>query len=73
MTGLRPGDVLAITPGKYSSANFSNLYGIAIINNGGLVTFTGRVDLGATQMSLFREPVIVLFSTDLILRAEVLQ
>ena len=47
MNGLQPGDVLAITPGKYGGGNFSNLYGISIINNGGLVTFTGKVDLGA--------------------------
>ena len=41
MSGLSAGDVLAITPGTYSSATFSNLSNISIINNGGLVTFTG--------------------------------
>ncbi len=46
MTGLNPGDVLAVTPGTYSSARFTNLSGIAIINNGGLVVFTGPVTIG---------------------------
>jgi len=45
MTGLTPGDVLAIRPGSYTGGNFSNLSGITIINNGGLVTFTGFVTL----------------------------
>ncbi|MDR3711586.1 MAG: PKD domain-containing protein [Puia sp.] len=41
MNGLNAGDVIAITPGTYSGANFSNLNGVSIINNGGLVNFTG--------------------------------
>lgn len=47
MNGLAPGDILAITPGKYSGAIFSNLNGITIINNKGIVTFTGKVELSA--------------------------
>src|SRR5579871_4359058 len=45
MSGLSSGDVLAIAPGTYSGATFSNLNGITIINNGGIVTFTGTVSL----------------------------
>jgi hypothetical protein len=45
MKGLEPGDVLAIAPGKYSGAIFSNLNGITIINHSGLVIFTGKVEL----------------------------
>ena len=41
MTGLSSGDRLLITPGTYSGANFSNLTNITILNNNGLVTFTG--------------------------------
>ena len=45
MNGLEPGDILAITPGKYAGGNFSDLKGISIINNNGLVTFNGKVEL----------------------------
>src|SRR5260221_11461402 len=47
MSGLNPGDVLAITPGTYNGGSFTNLSGITIINNGGLVTFTGLIRLSA--------------------------
>ncbi|MEI7628959.1 MAG: hypothetical protein WCJ80_12005, partial [Bacteroidota bacterium] len=51
MTGLISGDTLAITPGTYSGGgNFSNLHDITIINNGGIVTFTGTVNWGGTTM-----------------------
>ncbi|PWT74542.1 MAG: hypothetical protein C5B59_11015 [Bacteroidetes bacterium] len=43
MTGLAPGDVLAINPGTYSGGSFSNLTGITITNNGGTVIFTGTL------------------------------
>ena len=41
MSGLTSGDRLLITPGTYSGADFENLTNITIINNNGLVTFTG--------------------------------
>ena len=47
MSGLNPGDVLAIAPGSYSSATFANLNNITIINNGGVVAFTGEMALGS--------------------------
>jgi hypothetical protein len=51
MTGLISGDTLAITPGTYSGGGtFSNLHDITIINNGGVVTFTGTVNWGGTTM-----------------------
>ncbi|MEO6963073.1 MAG: PKD domain-containing protein [Puia sp.] len=45
MNGLYPGDVLAINPGSYSGATFSNLKGITITNNKGAVSFSGTVNL----------------------------
>jgi hypothetical protein len=51
MTGLNAGDTLAITPGTYSGGGtFSNLHDITIINNGGVVTFTGTVIWGGNTM-----------------------
>ncbi len=47
MTGLVAGDVLAITPGTYANGTFSNLHDITIINNGGVVYFTGTVNFGS--------------------------
>ncbi len=47
MAGLSAGDVLAIAPGSYSGATFSGLNNVSIINNGGVVTFTGTVSLGS--------------------------
>ncbi|MBS1597181.1 MAG: hypothetical protein JST75_03075 [Bacteroidetes bacterium] len=53
MTGLEPGDVLAVQSGRYSGGIFSNLNGITIINNGGLVTFAGKVELsGNTDITI---------------------
>src|SRR5579871_2074781 len=52
MSGLSSGDVLAIAPGTYSGATFSNLNGITIVNNGGVVTFTGRVTLGSSLVNV---------------------
>src|ERR1700750_895910 len=53
MTGLEPGDILAITPGKYAGGLFSDLKGITIINNNGLVTFNGKVELsGNTDLTI---------------------
>ena len=54
MSGLSSGDVLAITPGTYSGATFSNLTGITITNNGGAVTFTGSnyVEIGSGNTNL---------------------
>ena len=43
MSGLAPGDILAMTPGNYTGATFSNLNGITITNNGGLVSFSGSI------------------------------
>jgi hypothetical protein len=51
MTGLNAGDTLAITPGTYSGGgNFSNLHDLTIINNGGVVNFTGTVIWGGNTM-----------------------
>ncbi len=51
MTGLTAGDTLAITPGTYSGGGtFSNLRDLTIINNGGVVTFTGTVIWGGSTM-----------------------
>jgi len=49
MGGLVAGDVLAITPGSYSGAEFSNLHNVSIINNGALVVFKGTVSLSALK------------------------
>ncbi len=49
MNGLNAGDVLAIAPGTYSGATFANLTNITIVNNGGLVTFTGAWSLNAVK------------------------
>ena len=46
MEGLRPGDTLAITAGTYTGGEFGNLHDITIINNGGVVTFTGQIQWG---------------------------
>ena len=53
MNGLEPGDILAITPGEYTAGNFSHLHGITIINNGGQVTFTGKINLAANTDIIF--------------------
>jgi hypothetical protein len=45
MNGLNPGDILAVTPGKYTGGSFGNLKGITITNNGGAVIFSGTVTL----------------------------
>jgi hypothetical protein len=47
MDGLEPGDVMAIMPGTYTGGEFSNLKNISVINNGGLVVFTGTVSLSS--------------------------
>lgn len=46
MAGLSAGDTLAIKGGTYSSASFTNLNHVTIINSGGAVTFTGQVNIG---------------------------
>ena len=46
MTGLNPGDTIAIKSGNYSSGSFTNLNHVTIINSGGVVTFTGQVSIG---------------------------
>jgi len=53
MTGLNPGDSLAITSGLYSGASFSNLKGITITNNGGSVVFNGQVTLNTMVECVF--------------------
>jgi hypothetical protein len=51
MTGLSAGDTIAITPGTYAGGGeFSNLHDLTIINNGGVVTFTGSVIWGGSTM-----------------------
>jgi len=51
MAGLIAGDTLAITPGTYSNGgDFSDLHDITIINNGGIVTFSGTVNWGGKTM-----------------------
>ena len=51
MTGLNAGDTIAIMPGTYSGGgNFSDLHDITIINNGGVVNFTGTVIWGGNTM-----------------------
>ncbi len=47
MDGLQEGDVLAITPGTYTGAEFSHLRNISIINHGGLVVFTETVSISS--------------------------
>ena len=46
MAGLSAGDTIAITSGTYSSASFTNLNHVTIINSGGIVTFSGQVNIG---------------------------
>ncbi len=53
MTGLNPGDSLAITAGQYSGASFNNLNGITITNNGSAVVFNGQVTLNTLVGSVF--------------------
>jgi PKD domain/Secretion system C-terminal sorting domain len=53
MSGLNPGDVLAIKPGTYTGAYFMNLNGITITNNGGTVIFTGTVTMDGLQGCTF--------------------
>ncbi len=53
MTGLNRGDTLAIASGQYSGAAFSNLTGITITNNGGIVFFTGQVTLNTLAECVF--------------------
>ena len=53
MSGLTPGDVLAITPGQYSGGAFNNLKGITITNNGGTVIFNGQVTLNTLVECVF--------------------
>jgi len=51
MTGLNAGDTIAIKPGTYAGGGqFSNLRDLTIINNGGIVTFTGTVIWGGNTM-----------------------
>jgi hypothetical protein len=52
MSGLSAGDVIAITPGTYSKATFSNLNDVTIINNGGIVKFTGTVSLDVNLVNV---------------------
>lgn len=52
MDGLEAGDVLAIAPGTYAGGEFSNLKNICIINNNGLVVFTGTVSLNALNNTI---------------------
>jgi hypothetical protein len=53
MSGLAPGDILAVTPGNYTGGSFSNLNGITIINNGGLVSFSGSVSFTSNLNTTF--------------------
>ncbi len=53
MTGLNPGDTLAITSGQYSGAAFNLLTGITITNNGGAVMFNGQVTLNTLAECVF--------------------
>ena len=53
MTGLNPGDTLAIKTGQYSGAAFNNLTGITITNNGGVVLFNGQVTLNTLKECVF--------------------
>ena len=46
MSGLNPGDILAIKAGNYTSLTLTNLNNITIVNSGGLVTVTGAVNIG---------------------------
>lgn len=51
MTGLNAGDTIAIKPGTYAGGGqFSNLRDLTIINNGGIVNFTGTVIWGGNTM-----------------------
>ena len=52
MDGLQAGDVLAIAPGTYTGAEFSNLNNVSIINNGALVVFNGTVSLSALKNTI---------------------
>lgn len=49
--GVVPGDTIAINPGTYTYANFSNLSGVTIQNNGGLVTFSPSDGVAADNWS----------------------
>ncbi len=53
MTGLNPGDSLAISAGQYSGASFSYLNGITITNNGSPVVFNGEVTLNTLVGCVF--------------------
>jgi hypothetical protein len=53
MTGLNPGDSLAITGGQYTGASFSNLNWITITNNGSPVVFNGKVTLNTLEGCVF--------------------
>src|ERR1700722_1578075 len=53
MTGLNPGDTLAITAGQYTGATFNNLNGITITNNGSAVVFNGKVMLNTLVGCVF--------------------
>ncbi|MFI5153911.1 MAG: PKD domain-containing protein, partial [Chitinophagales bacterium] len=53
MSGLAPGDILAITPGNYTGGGFSNLNGITITNNGGLVSFSGSISFSSNVNTIF--------------------
>jgi hypothetical protein len=53
MTGLNPGDTLAITGGQYTGATFNNLNGITITNNGSTVVFNGKVMLNTLVGCVF--------------------
>ncbi len=53
MTGLNPGDSLAITAGQYSGASFNNLNWVTITNNGSAVVFNGQVTLNTLVGCVF--------------------
>jgi hypothetical protein len=53
MTGLNPGDTLAVTSGQYSGGAFNYLTGITITNNGGVVVFNGEVTLNTLLECVF--------------------
>jgi hypothetical protein len=54
MTGLTPGDTLAIRAGRYErGGSFSNLTGITITNDQGVVEFGNTVTLGNLKMVSF--------------------
>src|SRR5664279_4227542 len=53
MTGLNPGDVIAVQPGTYTGGTFARLNGITITNNGGAVIFNNQVSFNTLQSCTF--------------------